>query len=52
MCNKQLTKNDVMYVYDHFSAKLEPVCRHCGFRLIILIGFRIPFMHGFRRVDG
>lgn len=52
MCNRKLSQKDVRYLYDHFSARLEPVCKHCGFRLIILRGFSVHFWHGWRQVDG
>jgi hypothetical protein len=49
-CNRVLTQKDIDYIEDSFSAKVEPVCRHCHYRLIILIGFSVPFWHGWRKV--
>ena len=50
MCNRNLVEKDVRYLYDEFSAKVEPVCKYCGFRLIILHGLSRLFMHGWRQV--
>jgi len=50
MCNRDLREKDVEQVWDGFSQSWAMVCRHCGFRLIRLIGFRFPYMHGFRKV--
>lgn len=50
MCKKDITPKDIEYIYDTFSEKLEPVCRHCKYRLIVLIGFSVQFWHGWRKV--
>jgi len=50
-CRRQVSMDDATNVYDKASEKTEPVCRRCGYRLIVLgPGFQYPYMHGFRRV--
>lgn len=51
MCKRDLKHSDLIRRFDEFSQNMELVCRHCGFRVIRLIGFAVPFMHGWRKVQ-